>query len=62
MTESVSTAVDAVKGALQSQLSVDNLVGIIVAVLGVTVVFGVIWFATGYVRRRVSGAFKNGNI
>ncbi len=62
MTESVSTAVNAVKGALQAQLSVENLVGIIVAVLGVTVVFGVIWFATGYVRRRVSGAFKNGNI
>lgn len=62
MTTTVSDAVEQVRTALQTQLTIENLIGIIAAVVGVTVIFGVIWFATGYVRRRVSGAFKNGNI
>ncbi len=62
MTPTASNVVNEVLDALTVEFNATNLIGIIVAVVAVTVVFGVIWFATGYVRRRVSGAFKNGNI
>lgn len=62
MTPTASNTLNNVLNALSVEFNASNLIGIIVSSVAVTVVFGVIWFATGYVRRRISGAFKNGNI
>lgn len=59
---SVDQMINQVKSTLQSQFSVDNLIKIIIAALGVTVVFGLLWFAYRWIVRKVSKALKSGKI
>lgn len=61
-TTSVDSMINEVKSTLQSQFSVENLIKIIIAALGVTVVFGLLWFAYRWIVRKVTKALKSGKI
>lgn len=57
----VNGAVTEITGAL-TDLSQDNLLIILVAALGVTVVLFLCWFAYRFIKRKVAGAIKSGRL
>lgn len=57
----LSSWISSITGAL-ADFSVANVITILVAILGITVGFGVFWFAYRLIVRKVSKAMKSGKI
>ena len=46
--------------ALTNVITVDAVVGVIAAVVGITISFALMWWAARYVSRKINSAFKRG--
>lgn len=57
----LSTFLTSITGAL-GDFTTENLATILVAVLGLTAVLAIAWFAYRFIVRKVSGAMKKGSM
>ncbi len=54
--------IDKVKGALAQYFTLGNLMTLLVAVVGITAVFALGWFAYRFIKGKVAGALTKGKL
>lgn len=59
-TATMVTTIQPIISALTGVITVDAVVGVIAAVVGITISFALMWWAARYVSRKINSAFKKG--